>query len=217
MVEWGETVSGTMHTHGAAQLQPMVPKRRHRAKTLTALFLAIAVVATAGWGLGSLLAGFTSERKRTAYREGLQQYLDANIRGIELGKPLPDITVWTSGGRQSFLLHEVMPPEGLLMYVSADCPSCLEAIDALNDARNSADSRARPVVVVVEGDAAIVARFMAERQITIPLYWETQGALSREYRVVTFPTCFSIDAHGTVTDIRAGLSGTQEFLALLNR
>jgi peroxiredoxin len=55
-----------------------------------------------------------------------------------------------------------------------------------------------------QDDLADVNRFILEKQISMPVFLDTDGQISNRYQVRSLPTTFYIDSKGIVNDVVVG-------------
>ncbi len=178
-------------------------------------------VAVAAGVLGISLGGvYTKNRESAAAAEKLQareQYLFSNIRGIEAGKPFPDIPLWKPDGVTAVQIRDLLPQGGLVIYTSGDCPSCIETVRGFGEAIRSAGDKVPPAVIVLEGDPARIMEFVAKESINVAVVRDSQQTLYKDYGVITFPTYFLLD-EGEVIRSFGPMQGTSdEFTGLLTQ
>jgi peroxiredoxin len=129
------------------------------------------------------------------------------LRGIEIGKPFPNIPLWTADGAKSTTLHDLLPDGGMVFYVSSVCESCIDAVAALNDAILAADGTIRSVALISDSKSETLAKTMNERGIVLPLYADLEDRLLGEHNVRTTRTFFVL-GQGWILN-QMGTSGFQ--------
>ena len=58
--------------------------------------------------------------------------------------------------------------------------------------------------ISINGDIAAIARYMAEKNYTIPTLVDTDGNVRNSYRIQFVPTAFFIDKDGFIRDKQVG-------------
>lgn len=169
-----------------------------------AVYVGIVVVAAV---LGTIAGDIYAERKaydvRAARDAELLQYMKANIQGVEIGRPFPDLTIWTGDGSEAFALRDILPAGGVMVFLAADCQSCFDAVDAVAKGREAAGDRAKDVVIVANGETSKLEAYIADRGLALPVYRDMEQSLIRDYHVLTFPSYFCMDSNFVVTEFGA--------------
>jgi len=185
-------------------------------KAIPLYVAAIVALAAVGVWLGSTLGRHQADAAAESNRAERQAFMEKTMREIEVGKPFPDATVWSADGSQAYRIAELTPTGGLIVYVSIGCPRCIDAVEALNQARQSAGPQAPPVIVVTAGDPAGLAGALDNRDITIPIYQDTEDAFTRRFGVTTTPTCFLLDGRGVVTKVATAVESSTDFAEMMS-
>jgi hypothetical protein len=177
-------------------------------------------VAVAGWTLGSIIGTHRAESVANEYRSQLQQYLQDNVRGLEVGEGFPDIPVSAGSGDQEYSIHSLLPDGGLIVLIGADCPTCIEAVTEINDAISQAGVPPQQVVLLADHNRDIerLLEEMAQRGITLPVYCDVQRTLRKDYHIATNPTFFRLNDQGALLEFGPLVAYTPEQLnELLHR
>jgi peroxiredoxin len=191
--------------------------KRNWLRTVVLYVVSVVVVAVLGLWMGSILGRHKAEAVNAERRAELQAVLEKSLREIQVGKPFPDFTVWSSNGGHAFRIGELAPKGGLIIYLSVGCPTCVDAVAALHEARNAAGPKAMPVILVTSGDPVGLVGVMADRRISMPVYQDSEDTFRRRYGVKTYPTCFLLDDHGVVTRVATGIESTTDFAQVITQ
>lgn len=158
----------------------------------------LGTLAGTGWG------NWKADAARQEDERTLTEYFEQNLIGIEIGQPFPPIPVWTPDGSQAAIITDLLPEGGLVVVLSASCPTCIETVVKLNQTVLRSNGNHRQVLLIAEGDPTELVAGMAERGIDLPLYHDTPEALAREHHLLAYPAVFSLDAEGRVLSMFAG-------------
>ena len=71
------------------------------------------------------------------------------------------------------------------------------------------------IVDIAEEDEGMVAQFMKERDVTIPVVMNQTGDVATRYNISTLPTTFILDREGVLRSITVGAFSSKE--AVLSR
>lgn len=141
--------------------------------------------------------------------------LGAPAVGTQIGLTAPDFTLpLLDGGEVS--LSDYRGRVVVLNFWASWCGPCRAEIPAFQAA---ADQRDDAVFLLVNAneDARIVADFVAEQQMTMPVALDPDDAVNDMYRIRFLPTTFIIDAGGVIRQIpgfdpEAGVDGVLEWI-----
>jgi len=171
------------------------------------LLLGVVVAAgVLGTTIGSLYGEQRAGAERAARDAEVREYLLKSIRQIEVGKAFPEVTLGSPDSAHQYLIHELLPRGGVLVFVSAGCESCFQAVDALSAARRRVGRGAPDVIVVVIGDPSGLSQYIADHGYGIPVFRDWQQALVKEYGVRAFPCYFVLDNDLHLTHIGTNMS-----------
>lgn len=169
-----------------------------------AVFIGAAAAALAlGIGAGSIYADAKAKARERAKIEEKQAYLSATMRGIGIGQAFPQLSVRDPTTKKEVKIDEILPHGGLLVYVSADCPSCFDALLQLDSAIQAVSPAAKEVVVLAGGDTQELLSFSTAHAFSYPLLEDVDQVLMRQNHVLVFPAYFELDAQGVVVRMGA--------------
>lgn len=164
----------------------------------------VAGVAVLGVVLGTAIGEFRAEAARSAKGESLQEYFERNLTGIEIGRPFPEVNVWSPDGTDAMPMSDVLPDSGLIVYVSTSCEECVKTIKMVNRYRRDSQNRDLPVVVITRGDPGTLLSLMADNGIDMPVYQDTEDAFASVYHVSALPSVFVLNGNRLVADMAGG-------------
>jgi hypothetical protein len=190
---------------------------KRRSITTAILYMgSVAVVAIAGIALGSMWGSRAGMANHSGVQAGLQNYLEENVHGLEIGAPFPEVNLWPADGAPAVTTTELLPHGGLLLLVSAQCMTCVDAVVAL-DAAIKAVGDSRTVILVCRGEPALLRTEMAGRSIKIPVYQDVEDVFIRKYNVLTQPTAFLIESSGALAAMKSVAARQSEFVDMLTK
>lgn len=189
-----------------------------RRSILTVILYAgsVVVVGIAGIALGSAWGTRVGASKSANVQAGMQEYLETNVKGLEIGAPFPEINLWPADGSPAVTTTELLTKGGLIVFVSTGCKTCIDAATALNFAIKS-QVNAPLAMLICRGESDQLRTEMAEHGIDLPLYRDVEDAFIRQYHVLTQPTAFLIGPNGVLSDIRAVSANKSDFTEMLNQ
>jgi len=190
-------------------------KRRWLKIGILYLVSVAAVAALALW-LGSIFGRHRAEAANEARRAELQSSTIKNLRGIEVGKRFPDLTVWSHENSHASQVRDLVPRGGLIAFLSSGSPQCVGALEALCRARATAGPSAMSVIPVVTGNAEGLAKAMRDIGLSLPIYLDAENAFVDKYGVKMFPTCFLLDDQGLVSKVTTGVAGMTSFAQIVS-
>lgn len=179
-------------------------------------WLVVAALIVAAGVLGVYLGDAIAERsvmeRRSLLRESIQKRLESEISGIARGESFPQLTVWAPDGNASRSILDLIPDGGIVVLVSSGCQDCIEDILAIRDAARSKELPPGHIIILGNSseDTRVLAAEMELAGVELPLYCDVPQSMHREYRVLTTPCYFVIDANGIVTDFGGGRRTTGE-------
>jgi peroxiredoxin len=133
----------------------------------------------------------------------------ATTEGIpapQAGFLAPDFTLTTLDG-ETVTLSDLRGQVVLLNIWASWCPPCRAEMPAME--RTWQDYRERGVVVLavnstIQDTPADAQAFVTENGLTFPIPLDTDGAVTRLYRVSSLPTSFFIGADGVIREVVIG-------------
>ena len=171
----------------------------------------IIVAAVLGTALGDLNAARREKAQLAEKQKELQNYLKKNIQGIAVGTRFPEFTVWSSDSTTTAQTTALLAGAGVIVYLAADCQSCLDAVDNLHKAREDAGGNPVPVALLVSGNPEHLIAHMSKQGYDFPIYRDAEVKLLREHHVTAFPCFFKLTADAVVADFGAIKTGTGMF------
>lgn len=127
--------------------------------------------------------------------------------GVRVGQLAADFTLTALDG-SPVQLSDYHGKPVLLNFWATWCPPCKAEMPHLEKFWQEARRQGIAVLAVnltdTEQSADHVARFIRDRELTMPVALDRDGHASRLYRVRAYPTSFIIDAGGTVRRVYQG-------------
>ena len=112
--------------------------------------------------------------------------------------PAPDFHLEDTAGA-IHRLDEYSGAVTLVNFWASWCPPCVEEIPSMNRLAARYDQSAfRIVSINFQEDPETIRAFMRRVQVDFPVLIDTDGAVSRQWRVIAFPSSFIVDARGRV-------------------
>jgi peroxiredoxin len=168
-----------------------------------------------GIGAGRIYREMRRHSAATKLRTTQQLYLEQNIRGIELGRPFPDVPLQDIAGR-AVLPRDYLSSGGILVFTASDCGSCFEAVSALDAAVRRIGADQLSILIVAVGDLPPLLEYMSNESIDLRVVSDGQRSLADQYGVGTFPCVFTVDSLQIVRSIAAGMRTEDEFITVLS-
>ena len=135
----------------------------------------------------------------------------------QLGRPAPAFTLPSLADGSPVSLSQFRGKVVLLNFFASWCPSCRAEMPFLQAAWEEVQDEgvAFLIVDIAEESEEMVAQFMKERGITIPVVMNQTGDVATLYNISTLPTTFILDREGVVRSITVGAFSSKE--AVLSR
>ena len=121
-----------------------------------------------------------------------------SLPGESMAQALPDVTLLdTSGAPVS--LAELRGRPLLLNFWATWCPPCDEEMPALEALHQQQGGEGAQVVAVnLQETSPVVAAYLAERGLTMPVLLDGAGELAAQLDVTYLPTTFFVDEAGII-------------------
>jgi peroxiredoxin len=178
------------------------------------------VLAAGGLVVGILAGGgyskWRAEAATAKESAQLQTFLEQSLHGIGVGQPFPDVPIWSVDGQKAYLVPELLPEGGLILFVSGVCPSCYTSMNALKSAADDLGSRVLPAIIICNDAPSDLAQYTRDHGIHIAVYHDREQRLSRMYGVVTLPTYIRLGADQRITAIGAEARTVDQLKELLS-
>jgi cytochrome c biogenesis protein CcmG/thiol:disulfide interchange protein DsbE len=129
--------------------------------------------------------------------------------GPQIGQRAPNFRLQTSNGETISLQAELGRPV-LLNFFASWCLNCREEIDALQTFSH-ADPDSLVLGINLRETASVVAKLASSTGAMYPMALDTDGAVSRSYRVTSLPATYFIDASGVVQKVIHGPVTSEDF------
>jgi thiol-disulfide isomerase/thioredoxin len=130
-----------------------------------------------------------------------------NLPGEPIAQALPNVTVLdTSGAPVS--LADLRGRPLVLNFWATWCPPCDEEMPALEALyRQQGGDGAQVVAVNLQETPPVVAAYLAERGLTLPVLLDSAGELAAQLDVTYLPTTFFVDETGIIRSrVRSALT-----------
>jgi thiol-disulfide isomerase/thioredoxin len=142
-----------------------------------------------------------------------------SLPGEPMAQALPDVTLLDASGAP-VSLADLRGRPLVLNFWATWCPPCDEempALEALHQQQGGAG--AEVVAVNLQETSPVVAAYLVERGLTLPVLLDSAGELAAQLDVTYLPTTFFVDGTGiirsrvrrmlTLEEMQAGVSGLQ--------
>ncbi len=124
----------------------------------------------------------------------------------QLGRAAPAFTLPSLADGSPVSLDQFRGKVVLLNFFASWCPACRAEMPFLQAAWEEVQDEgvAFLVVDIAEESEEMVAQFMKERGLTIPVVMNQTGDVATLYNISTLPTTFILDREGVVRSITVG-------------
>jgi len=135
----------------------------------------------------------------------------------QLGRAAPAFTLPSLADGSPVSLDQFRGKVVLLNFFATWCPACRAEMPHLQAAWEEVQDEgvAFLIIDIAEEDTEMVARFMKERGLTMPVVMNQTGDVATVYNISTLPTTFILDREGVVRSITVGAFPNKE--AVLSR
>lgn len=152
--------------------------------------------------LGLCLVGANVVVKPGLDRGVVSRASDAARRSREWrGRVAPPFdTPLVDGGTYRASEHRGQPAT-IVVFFTTWCGTCADELQALQDYSDSQRTRGKRVgIIAINGQETqtVVARFVANADVTVPTGLDADGTIARAYEITTFPTTVVVGADGRV-------------------
>ena len=144
-----------------------------------------------------------------ARRAGRVLSLDDAIKQLDLVRPsrrkvAADFTLPMPGNRH-FRLSEQRGKVVMINFWATWCPPCREEMPAMERLyRRHKDDGFMMLAVSLDADPRVVAPYLQEQKLTIPVAFDPEMALADKYGVRALPSSFIIDREGNMAALAIG-------------
>lgn len=167
-----------------------------------------------GIASGRLYSNWKIEAAISEKQNVVREALFNSLQGIEIGNEFPEVIVWTVDESETVTIDDILPAGGILYFIAADCYWCKDALIGLKGALASEGSSHFPVAIVAQGSPDVVR--VLESELGMKIFVDIQQTLSRDFGVVTFPTCFLIDRDHKLQLIETDVRTTEQVLEIMD-
>ncbi|MBU2008558.1 MAG: TlpA family protein disulfide reductase [Chloroflexi bacterium] len=131
---------------------------------------------------------------------------------VQLGRPAPAFTLPSLADGSPVSLAQFRGKVVLLNFFASWCPACRAEMPFLQAAWEEVQDEGVAFLIVDIGEEGpeMVAQFMKERGITIPVVMNQTGDVATLYNISTLPTTFILDREGVVRSITVGAFSSKE-------
>lgn len=135
----------------------------------------------------------------------------------QLGRPASAFTLPSLADGSAVSLEQFRGKVVLLNFFATWCPACRAEMPHLQAAWEEVQDEgvAFLIIDIAEESTEMVARFMKDRGVTIPVVMNQTGDVATLYNISTLPTTFILDREGVVRSITVGAFSSKE--AVLSR
>jgi len=110
-----------------------------------------------------------------------------------------------------------MPDGGVLFYFASECPTCLDAVGALNAALTSLPDHPAAVVLATGSNPEYLEQGMHDRGVPLPLYCDTQDILRTKHDMILARSFFALDSAGILINMGTLETDPEEYLTVLTK
>lgn len=167
------------------------------------LILLVALGAFLGVSSGSAYRSWQNHKTEAARVEESNEYLRESLQGIAIGKPFPDIPLWSPDGRSTVTIGNLLPDGGVVYYIVLGCESCLDAVSSLEKVTSQREVSEARIVVIASGIPDEAQEFIRASGFGGRLFLDATNSLSVEYGVRSFPAYFCLDRDQSVLSFGA--------------
>ncbi|HLE02790.1 MAG TPA: TlpA disulfide reductase family protein [Dehalococcoidia bacterium] len=130
----------------------------------------------------------------------------------QLGRPAPAFTLPSLADGSPVSLDQFRGKVVLLNFFATWCPACRAEMPHLQGAWEEVQDEgvAFLIIDIAEESTEMVAQFMKERGITIPVVMNQTGDVATAYNIHVLPTTFVLDRGGVVRSITLGAFTNKE-------
>jgi len=130
----------------------------------------------------------------------------------QLGQPAPAFTLPSLADGSPVSLEQFRGKVVLLNFFATWCPACRAEMPFLQAAWEEVQDEgvAFLIIDIAEESEEMVAQFMEERGLTIPVVMNQTGDVATRYNISTLPTTFIVDRQGVVRSITVGPFSNKE-------
>ena len=129
--------------------------------------------------------------------------------GPQIGQRAPNFRLQTSSGETITLQAELGRPV-VLNFFASWCVNCREEIETLQSF-SQAGSGSLVFGINLRETASVVAKLASSTGATYPMALDTDGTVSRAYRVTSLPATYFLDASGVVQKVIHGPVSSEDF------
>jgi thiol-disulfide isomerase/thioredoxin len=134
-----------------------------------------------------------------------------NSEAAEVGKRLPDPKGFALEGAWPNTRGKVL----LVDFWASWCSPCKKSFPALESLHQRYKAQGLVVIgVSVDEDAAAMARFLAQRQVSFPAVRDQGQKFVKAVGISAMPTSLIVDRSGTIRYINAGFNGSASETAI---
>ena len=130
----------------------------------------------------------------------------------QLGRTAPAFTLPSLADGSPVSLEQFRGKVVLLNFFATWCPACRAEMPFLQAAWEEVQDEgvAFLIIDIAEESEEMVAQFMKERGLTIPVVMNQTGDVATRYNISTLPTTFIVDRQGVVRSITVGPFSNKE-------
>jgi peroxiredoxin len=171
-------------------------------KSASYYVLVVAGFTFLGTWSGSLYGGYKTRQAEGKWQETIRSTLQERLRAdIGIGLPFPEFWLHTAEDSEEVCLWEVMPYGGVIVYLSATCPGRFLTLKSLLDRKAEIEHSVSPVVLIADGLPDSLMPYIRQHNLQLPVLFDAERRLPRDYGIVFQPTYFAIDSAGILRDL----------------
>lgn len=161
------------------------------------------------------------ENTRPAPTSGYVINAEGNPAPLDDPATAPDFAVQDVNGNSVRFTDHVGKYPTVINIWATWCPPCRSELPHFEEMYKKYGNKISFMMIDVSGgaaeDPAEVKKFLAENGYTFPVYFDTNGEVSKAYDVNAIPVSVFIDKNGTVIDKQVGSMDANTLQAYLNK
>ncbi len=124
---------------------------------------------------------------------------------LKAGDKAPSFSTSIYGGDETIDLSSLKGKAVLLNFWATWCTPCRVEMPVLNELAKSNPSDVVLIAVNYQQSPEMIRRYLAKNEIDFSVALDSEGVISKMYKVTALPTTIFIDRSGNITDIHEGM------------